>query len=80
MRSFLILARYAARTVFDEQLELLRSTGSFLWPPRNTQRLLSAWSSYARVRVKLEVYEWYIWLRGMMGMTVPAPDPGAVAG
>lgn len=80
IRSFLILARYAARTVFDEQLELLRNTGTLLWPPRNAGRLLSAWTSYARTSLKLEVYEWYLWIRGVMGKTVPAPDPRSMTG
>ncbi|KAK5136123.1 hypothetical protein LTR04_004562, partial [Oleoguttula sp. CCFEE 6159] len=41
VRTFLILARYASRTVFDEQLESL--SGSYLWP-RNLLTLLAAWS------------------------------------
>ncbi len=74
MRSFLILARYAARTVFDEQLELLRSTGTLLWPPRNAGKLLVAWTQYARVEFKLEIYEWYLYLRGVFGLKNEGPQ------
>ena len=64
VRTFLILARYCSRTVFEEQLEDLRKKGSLLWP-RNLVGLLGAWLGYFRVEVKLEVFEsWLAIKRG----------------
>ena len=76
MRSFLILARYAAQTVFDEQLEILRATGALVWPPSNAGKLLVAWTHYTRIRLKLGLYEWYLHLRGMLGLENAAPSFG----
>lgn len=59
VRTFLILARYCSRTVFEEQVEELKKRGSLLWP-RNLVGLLRAWLSYFRVEVKLEAFE--LWL------------------
>jgi aarF domain-containing kinase len=59
VRTFLILARYCSRTVFEEQVEELRKRGSLLWP-RNLVGLLGAWLGYVRVEVKLEAFE--LWL------------------
>lgn len=77
IRSFLILAQYAARTVWEEQMELLRSSGGLLWPPSNAVRAVEAWTSYAKTVSKLTVYEMYLWIRGKLGMRMAAPDPGA---
>ncbi|KAE9377859.1 ABC1 family protein [Stipitochalara longipes BDJ] len=59
VRTFLILARYCSRTVFEEQVEELRKRGSLLWP-RNLVGLLGAWLGYFRVEAKLEAFE--LWL------------------
>jgi aarF domain-containing kinase len=59
VRTFLILARYCSRTVFEEQLEDLRKKGSLLWP-RNLVGLLGAWLGYFRVEVKLEAFEFWL--------------------
>lgn len=59
VRTFLILARYCAWTVFEEQLEELRKRGSLLWP-RNLVGLLGAWLGYFRVEVKLEAFEFWL--------------------
>lgn len=59
VRTFLILARYCSRTVFQEQVEELRKNGSLLWP-RNFVGLIGAWLGYFRVEVKLEAFE--LWL------------------
>lgn len=75
LRSFLILARYAARTVFDEQLETLRGTGSLLWPG-NAFHLLRAWTSYARIGLKLGLYEWYLHMRALFGLKNEIPAGG----
>lgn len=64
MRTFLILARYASRTVYEEQLEKL--SGSILWP-RNLFSWLSAWSRHFRVEMQLSTYETYLKLRAMLG-------------
>ena len=73
MRTFLILARYAAQTVFDEQLELLKGTGHLLWPPANAAKLLIAWSQFVRVKLKLELYEWFLYARGRFGLENSMP-------
>ncbi|KAJ4365311.1 hypothetical protein N0V83_008931 [Neocucurbitaria cava] len=64
MRTFLILARYASRTVYEEQLDNL--TGSILWP-RNFLSWLSAWSRHMRVELQLSSYETYLKLRAVLG-------------
>jgi len=62
----MILARYCSRTVFREQLELIRARGSVLWPG-NFLRLVGAWGSYMRVELKLSLYEYYLSLRRALG-------------
>lgn len=64
MRTFLILARYASRTVYEEQVENLK--GSFFWP-RNFLSWLNAWSRHMRVEMQLSGYETYLRLRAMLG-------------
>jgi aarF domain-containing kinase len=65
MRSFLILARYAARTVFQEQMESIRESGGVF---ANFFRFLSAYASFLRVEVKLSVYETLLSLKTRFGM------------
>ncbi|KAK2003305.1 ABC1 family protein [Colletotrichum falcatum] len=74
--SFMILARYCTRTVFEEQLEELKRRGSLLWPP-NTVRLVSAWISFWRVEVKLGAFELFLSIKRILGLK-PAefPAPG----
>ena len=67
----MILARYCSRTVFQEQLEIIRQRGSMLWPT-NLFRLLGAWGSYMRVELKLSVYEYYLSLRRGLGYEAPS--------
>jgi aarF domain-containing kinase len=64
-RTFLILARYASRTVYEEQLEKLR--GSLFWPS-NLLSFLRAWGAHMRVELKLNAYESYLKLRALLGM------------
>jgi aarF domain-containing kinase len=64
-RTFLILARYASRTVYEEQLEALR--GTLFWPP-NLFAFLHAWSRHMRVELRLSTYEAYLKMRAMLGM------------
>lgn len=67
-RTFLILARYASRTVYEEQLEALTLTGRSLFWPGNFWAFLMAWGAHARVEVRLGVFEWVLWVRGRLGM------------
>ncbi|KAK3392083.1 ABC1 family-domain-containing protein [Sordaria brevicollis] len=77
VRQFLILARYCMRTVFNEQLEIIRGLGNGkLWTLGNVPRLVGAWWEMVRVEVKLEVFE--LWLRvkralGLGGFTLGGP-------
>ncbi|CAG8082916.1 unnamed protein product [Penicillium olsonii] len=65
MRSFLILARYATRTVFQEQMELIKESGGVF---ANFFRFLCAYTSYLRVEVKLSVYETLLSLKTRFGI------------
>ncbi|EQB52361.1 ABC1 family protein [Colletotrichum gloeosporioides Cg-14] len=67
IRSFMILARYCTRTVFEEQLEELRARGSLLWPP-NAFRLASAWVGFLRVEFKLGAFELWLSLKRVIGL------------
>ncbi|KAF2204787.1 ABC1-domain-containing protein [Delitschia confertaspora ATCC 74209] len=64
-RTFLILARYASRTVYEEQLEHLN--GSLLWPS-NFVAFLRAWGKHMRIELKLGIYERYLSIRALLGM------------
>ncbi|KAI2463807.1 ABC1-domain-containing protein [Annulohypoxylon bovei var. microspora] len=68
MRSFMILARYCARTVFREQVEDARERpGSLLWPG-NALRFIAAWMGYLRVELKLEAFEMWLSVKRIVGM------------
>jgi aarF domain-containing kinase len=67
VRTFLILARYCSRTVFQEQVENIKAAGSLLWPS-NTVRLIGAWLRYYRVELKLEVFELWLSAKRVVGM------------
>ena len=75
IRSFLILARYAAQTVWEEQRDFLMESGGLFWPPTHTFTLARAWVSFTRVRLKLVVYEVYLHVRGRLGLTNDIPGP-----
>lgn len=64
-RTFMILARYASRCVYEEQIEKL--TGSFLWP-RNLWARFAAWAAFARTEVKLSAYELLLSTQRRLGM------------
>jgi aarF domain-containing kinase len=68
VRTFLILARYCSRTVFEEQVEKLRARGSLLWPS-NVLGLLGAWFDYFRVEAKLETFELWLGLKRIVGIS-----------
>ncbi|KAI9848158.1 MAG: hypothetical protein M1837_000832 [Sclerophora amabilis] len=67
VRTFLILARYCSRTVFEEQMEAIKHRGT-LARPDNFIRLLGAWASFMRVELKLSLYEYYLSLRRFVGI------------
>lgn len=66
IRNFLILARYCMRTVFNEQLELIRAQGSLLHPS-NVVRLVAASVGFLRVEVKLKLFELWLSMKRLMG-------------
>lgn len=68
VRTFLILARYCSRTVFEEQVENIKGMGSLLWPP-NTLRLIGAWLGYLRVELKLEAFETWLSIKRAIGIS-----------
>ncbi|KAL4755204.1 hypothetical protein BDW72DRAFT_164350 [Aspergillus terricola var. indicus] len=67
VRTFLILARYATRTVFEEQMDTINESGGFL-RPSNFWRFLCAWAKFLRVELKLSVYETVLSLRSRLGL------------
>jgi aarF domain-containing kinase len=67
VRTFLILARYCSRTVYEEQVEELKKRGS-LWRPTNILGLLGAWLGYFRVGMKLEAFETWLKVQRALGM------------
>ncbi|KAI0134085.1 ABC1 family-domain-containing protein [Xylariales sp. AK1849] len=76
MRSFMILARYCARTVFREQVEEIREKDGGLWWPGNTIRLAAAWVGFLRVELKLEAFEWWLSLKRLVGIRQEAGAAG----
>lgn len=66
VRSFMILARYAARAVYEEEVEAL--PGGVWGSPTSFMRYVAALGRYARVAVKLRVYELYLSVRRRLGM------------
>ena len=66
VRTFMILARYAARTVYEEQVEQLQ--GSFLWPPSHFWTYVKAWAAFERVSLKLSIYEYWLHVKRMFGV------------
>lgn len=67
MRTFLILARYATRCVFNEQMELIQESGGIL-RFSNFFKFLAAWAGYLRVEVKLSVYETLLSFKSRFGL------------
>ncbi|EEP80703.1 conserved hypothetical protein [Uncinocarpus reesii 1704] len=67
LRAFLILARYATCSVFEEQMESIRQHGSIFWPP-NFWQFMRAWVRYLRVELKLGIYERWLSVRGRLGL------------
>ncbi|RDL38064.1 Protein kinase-like (PK-like) [Venustampulla echinocandica] len=67
VRTFLILARYCSRTVFEEQVEELRKRGSLL-KPSNLMGLVGAWLGYFRIELKLEAFELWLSIKRAVNM------------
>ncbi|KAL4819076.1 ABC1 family-domain-containing protein [Aspergillus spinulosporus] len=67
VRTFLILARYATRTVFEEQMDTINESGGLL-RPSNFWRFLCAWAKFLRVELKLSVYETVLSLKSRLGL------------
>jgi aarF domain-containing kinase len=67
VRTFLILARYATRTVFEEEIEIIRENGGPL-RPSNFWQFLCAWTKFLRVELKLSVYETVLSLKSRVGL------------
>lgn len=65
MRTFLILARYAARTVFEEQIETIRKSGGVFV---NLFKYIFAWAEYLRVEAKLSIFETMLSLKTRFGL------------
>lgn len=65
MRTFLILARYATRTVFEEQMDSIRESGGIFV---NFFQFLSAWAGFLRVEIRLSVYETVLSLKSRFGL------------
>lgn len=68
LHTFLILARYATRTVYEEQLENIRESAGGLLRPLNFLRFLIAWMGFLRVELKLSVYETVLSVKSRVGM------------
>ncbi|KAL5345936.1 hypothetical protein ACLOAV_008966 [Pseudogymnoascus australis] len=69
VRTFLILARYCARTVWEEQVEQIWAAGSLL-KPSNLVRFVGAWLGYLRVEMKLEVFERWLGVKRVLGLSL----------
>ena len=59
VRTFLILAKYASRAVWEEQKEIIAKQGSLL-NPINLAHYLYAWGGFVRVELKLFLYERFL--------------------
>lgn len=68
IRTFIILARYATRAVFQENMEAVRESAGSLLRPAKLWRFLTAWFTYLRVELKLSVYENVLVLKSRLGM------------
>ncbi|KAG9753382.1 hypothetical protein KCU73_g5901, partial [Aureobasidium melanogenum] len=65
VRTFMILARYAARAVYQEKMELLAAAG---FGPRRLWRRFAAWVDFARIEFKLSAFEMWLNIKRLLGM------------
>lgn len=68
VRTFLILARYCSRTVYEERLEDIHARGSLFWPA-NAFRLVGALLTYWRVELRLEAFELWLGVKRVVGIS-----------
>ncbi|KAK4951450.1 hypothetical protein LTR10_010425 [Elasticomyces elasticus] len=73
VRTFMILARYAARSVFEESVEGIK--GSMIWP-QNVWQYSVALALYAKVALKLRAYELYLSGRRRLGLSAQVIPQG----
>lgn len=67
VRTFLILAKYASRAVWEEQKHRLRSRWDW-YMPANIMALITAFTGFVRVEMKLFFYERYLSIRRQLHM------------
>ncbi|THW06245.1 ABC1-domain-containing protein [Aureobasidium pullulans] len=65
VRTFMILARYAARAVYEEKMEILAAAG---FGPRRLWRRFTAWADFARIEFKLSAFETWLNIKRLLGM------------
>lgn len=61
-RTFMILAKYASRAVWEDQKSSIRHRGDW-YKPGNLMALFHAWAGFVRVELKLYFYERYLSIR-----------------
>ena len=65
VRTFMILARYAARAVYEEKMEILAAAG---FGPRRLWCRFTAWADFARIEFKLSAFETWLNIKRFLGM------------
>lgn len=65
-RSFLIMAVYCARTVFDEQAENIRNKYQHSWSLTRLALEFENWWSFFVIRARLSLYDTGLWLQGAL--------------
>ncbi|KAK9473830.1 ABC1 family-domain-containing protein [Dipodascopsis tothii] len=63
-RTFLIMARYCALTVYDEDRE--RAAALPAWHPRRAVAELAAAARYGRERARIGFADWLFWFQGLL--------------
>lgn len=72
--TFMILARYCSRTVFEEEIEQLHTT-KHLSRMQKLVKYLSAYAAYYRIDLKLVIYERYLQLKSMFKTSTTTTSP-----
>jgi len=66
-RTFLIMARYCSRAIYDETLENINAHGGLLKVGNFFEWICALWH-YWRVEMKLKVFESTLFWRGVLGL------------
>lgn len=66
-RSFLIMAKYCSKAVYEETIEIIYKTGGLL-RGENFLRWLGALWNYWRVGLKLKAFETAIYAKSVLGL------------